>query len=416
MPGSSVGKERGEWRDVEATNLRGEQAISGRMSARASLADQVRSLFGGARGAAGGPATFIEEAGGAMDLVGGGGGGGWGGGRAGGGGSGKWGGGAGNLFYAAYLLKRELAMTVMPSIQEAEYYGQKIETPLAQAAGVPMATSREGMSVRASLAKDVWAQGAYEQFGGFSNASYALSQMNPGLPRMVSGLGLGAGIAGAGAMMGMMLPMMLPAAAPAAPFIAGAGALAGAGVIGGTLAMEARNQLFPQLQIPSVFPGNRPWTWGGLAEGVTNIASYGMTQAKTGLPGAIASGLDAATILAAQPAARQPGNGGGSLSLSSLPDNLLESTGVVPSQADVLAKMTPGQRTAYEVWQAGDSPDVAAMKDMATGIKAMTGEEEATVAPAFRSLKRQFGDYWSAPVRKIDCSNMSRSPIPAVVY
>ena len=71
-----------------------------------------------------------------------------------------------------------------------------------------MSASSAGVATRSEMHKNTFAQGAYEQWGGVTNAAYSLMGGNTGLARAMSGVGAGLGIAGLGAMAPQLLNMM----------------------------------------------------------------------------------------------------------------------------------------------------------------------------------------------------------------
>lgn len=357
------------WKGARAVRLRTTEDLQAAMEARPNLKKQVEEKFGSAQAAIDAPPTTFEDDGMYYRT-----GGAWYGSGAGGyhrgpgGARGFFGQGAGQALYAAYLAKRMLSMTVGPSLQEAEYYAGKIEEPAAQIAGEgPIMASQAGTAVRASLLRDYMSRGAYEQWGGISDAAYMAATSMPSLPRLASGIGMGLGIMGTGAMISGAAGMfgLTGAAATIAGLAQPVGLAVGGGIVLGTGVMEARNALNPEQQ---------PWTWGNLVRNGAVQWSYEQARDRA-ISQKNGGGIDLGQLNLAQ---RQ---------LYNLHPELSPVT-----EDETLAAMTPEQRAVYQANQRGETPAQASIRTLMEGIKGITGEEPAQISPGLRSLARSTGD------------------------
>lgn len=368
------------WKDIDARKLRSEAQLQDLMQASPEIRRQIMNM-GGVHSAMAGPTTVLADETGDQYLIGDAYG-------SRGGYRGKWGSQAGSFLYSAYLMKRMFAMTIQPGIQEAEYYSQKIDEPMAAIAGLDLSTSKEGVATRASLARDLWAQGAQEQFGGFSTASYAMASAFPGLSRAASGIGLGLGIMGGAGMLGMMAATM-----PGMGFLAGAGPVGmavGGGIMAAAAGMEIRNLLNPDAE---------PVTFGSIAEetaaGMLHQRAYYRAQQsmQTEQPGLWSQ------IVNARQRALDYRRGGAPL--ESTRPSIYDQIGTVdvgdefgqsligriePTEEEILAQMTPNERRAYEASKAVEDPVVQSLKAVAMDIKSITGEEYNEIQPGLRAM------------------------------
>lgn len=364
---TAPGKTLGDWRDSDGDIYLGQRAdrIKAFASKDPALAKRIRES-GGAEALAMGPTTVLEGEDGQFYTV--------------GGGSGTGGGffnqrkspygsffnsRPGQLLYGAYITKRMAAMTIGPVMQEAEYYGQKINEPLASVTGDSLGTSWYGSSVRASLTRDLMARGAYEQWGGIQDATYSFVSANPWVSRAMSGFGVGAGIAGLGITLPMMMGMAgLGEAALGAGSMLGTGLVgAGVAIMGGAAVMEARNALYPD---------EEPWTYGNMVRGATTKMAY--TNASRRLAEERGQPLFSHSSL-------RYGTGWNVSKTSPYSYNY--------SEEDVISAMTPEERALYTM--TGETEEGKAIDELGRAIKMVTGEELQTSAPVLRSLKRGLG-------------------------
>ena len=129
------------------------------------------------------------------------------------------GGGAGALMYAAYITKRMWSMTAAPEFQAAEQYGQDLGEmsglqhvlmgqQYGPMAGPPLTSTDVGAAVRQTAVGSYMARGAFEQFGGITDAAYSFTGGSGAGPRAMSGLKVAAGIATGGLIAGQTLGFM----------------------------------------------------------------------------------------------------------------------------------------------------------------------------------------------------------------
>jgi hypothetical protein len=408
------GLETEGWRDQITTRLSGEKHIQAAGIANPALGEQILGRFGSYAAAARAQPTvltqddkyyMVGDLG--FDLGGVGGEGGFGqhGPR---GARGIMGQGAGQLLYGAYLTKRMLAMTVGPSIQEAEYYAGKVMEPSQYvAAGVggagAMSGSAAGVATRSEMLKNTFAEGAYQQWGGITNATYALMAGNVGAARALSGIGAGLGIAGIGAMAPQLLGMMGLGGGALATAAGSVLPAVGLTIAGGSLGMEGYNRYFRPEGAPEI-------SWGWMAETGVNMLDVGAArtqyyqQALRQGPGAGKSGLlDFLADNLSAPLAgfstmfSQAGPESGLLAKalgggSSLMRNLFGALGIAaPGEEAVLAQMTPAQRDLYRMQTEGPSEQMVQAKTLADRMLGITGESISSSMPAFREMTRYAG-------------------------
>lgn len=366
---TAPGKTLDDWRDSDGDIYLGQRAdrIKAFASKDPALAKRIRES-GGAEALAMGPTTVLEGEDGQFYTV--------------GGGSGTGGGffnqrkspygsffnsGPGQLLYGAYITKRMAAMTIGPVMQEAEYYGQKINEPLASVTGDSLGTSWYGSSVRASLTRDLMARGAYEQWGGIQDATYSFVSANPWVSRAMSGLGVGAGIAG----LGITLPMMMGMAPGIGEAALGAGSMLGTGLVGagvaimgGAAVMEARNALYPD---------EEPWTYGNMARDAAKNSAYAKAFAR----------------FAKQKVDPSLNFFSGVTYASGTDPWVAGSYSMHVSEDDVISEMTPAERLIYSIQ--GQTDEGKSIEELGTAIKKVTGEELQTTSPVLRALKRSLG-------------------------
>ena len=190
-------------------------------------------------------------------------------------GGGMWGSAMGRGMYAAYIAKRMWGMTAAPMMQKSEEYSKYLGQfdTLAASEGQDLDGADVSHSARSAAAQRYWQKGAYEQFGGFTDAMYSMTGGSTAPARAAAGLGLAGGLAMTGGVLQGTAAMMSAAGATgmaaatgaAAPILIGAGAIAGVGTVG----MEAYN---------AIAQPETPLSWGGIASGAAK--SWALIQAE----------------------------------------------------------------------------------------------------------------------------------------
>ena len=236
---SSRGMTTANWQGISPARIPDENYLKAIMAARPGIARQIAEQFGSAEAAMRAEGYIVGDEGQYFEL-------------------GKpyipegpgsrWGRNVGGLLYGAYIARRMLAMTAGPSVQEAEYYSSKVLEPAISTSailgGAPMASTYEGVAARASVFRDIMARGAYEQWGGVGDLGLVLT--GGALPRLMSGVGTGLGIAGVGALLPRLVEMGgLTSLGGMASMLSGPIQVAGLAVAGATVGMEIYNAFNP---------------------------------------------------------------------------------------------------------------------------------------------------------------------------
>ena len=220
-----------------------------------------------------------------------------------------------------------------------------------------LASGDAGAMMRQGAVDRWWQRGAYEQLGGFNDAMYSFTGSGDALPRLTSGLRIGAGLAAAGAIAPQLATAMGMGAigTTVAPFLLAGGAIAAAGTVG----MEAYNALHPDAA---------PVTWGGIGRSLASQFHYQNALMRTVV---------------------QKGGGTTGRSL----DEEFRTPGSAAdyglSEEDVLANMTDQQRAIYEY--TGETPQARQIRMMTETMATITGEDATSIAPVLRKLGRAMG-------------------------
>jgi hypothetical protein len=173
----------------------------------------------------------------------------------------------GRGFYGAYMLKRLYNMGLGPEMQKAAEYGQFLQgagTFGLYGTGTDISTTQAGYNARVEAGNRYLGEGAFEEFGGFSEIPYMLSGMGGGASRIISSATTAGTLALGGYMAGGTMAMMGMEGAVASA-LGPIGAVAGGIVLAGTLGMEIANGFRS--------PDQEPITWGNMVRGVGTQAA-----------------------------------------------------------------------------------------------------------------------------------------------
>lgn len=378
------------WESIQAVHFRSVEQMERELEGRPSLRDKIVSRHGSLAQAAKGPYDIYEDDGthyatGQIPSLGGGK----------GGREGKWGGGAGSFLYGAYIAKRMLAMTVGPSLQEAEYYAGKVMEPMGSVAavgdGTPLSQQIGGTATRASLVRDRMARGAWEQWAGVTDAMYGISGHYGGLPRTMSGLGAAGGIAGLGALAGSSMAASLGLEGPMVA--AGGGLLTAVGAVMADQTIQ--NELYNISH-----PGEAPRTIGTQMQSGIIDASLYLEQAKTGLPGLALSGYQFFGDRYQQAMSS-------TLMQSIFPANKLVGPQVekfvdtaetgfrrlfdIPTRDELIKRLPQEMQDLIAAKERGETEGEKSIRELAEDIKSTTSEEYGELAPGLKAIARLTG-------------------------
>jgi len=384
-------KGQDSWKGIRAQKLKSEADIQAAMDTNPAFRAQVEQQYGSARNAASGAPMTMEADGQYYSF------GDW---RGSGqgqqrGGPGGWGGFMGGSFgqalYGAYIAKRALAMTVSPFIQEADWYSERIAQPAQMTAaigngGIPVGDTIAGTNVRSRLMQENMAKGAWQQFGGLSDAAYSMVGGSAAFGRLSAGLGLSAGVATLGALAGspMAAGLVGPTLGAIAPAIAVPAAV---GIGAGTLMMEGYN---------AIYPGEEPASWGNISRRVIGAYDYASaaTQAagKNGGSSALTAAVAGIKNFTGMVDGWIPGDQSAPRKWVDAASDRYRAVGLLPTEEQTLAEMTPEQRQIYRSLKDGSYERAEKVANYAAGLEAITGEDYATSQNALKLFGRATGD------------------------
>lgn len=282
--------------------------------------------------------------------------------------AGMWSGKAGQALYASYIMRRMWSMIAAPELQASQEYQADMAqfaglqaVQMAQAGGgAPrLTTTAAGQGAQQAAVQSWMQRGAWQQWGGFTTAGYALSGSGEMIPRAMSGLRVAAGAGVTGMLAGQAIGMM---AATTGGMIAGEGsALASLGAaaptiglaIGGAMALGTVGmEIYNAAAQPEI-----PMSWGGVARGTVNWWNYSRANQRA----LIQAGFNADKL--------------------GLP-------GAVPQmdREKVLSQMTPQARAAYEYQ--GEPRMMRDVREQLEAVRAATGEDVGGMQASVRALAR----------------------------
>jgi len=275
---------------------------------------------------------------------------------------GLWGGRMGSLLYGAYVGKRLWSWTAGASIQEAEAYGQYVSS-MAPSIGGIAAMQPTGYEARQQLGRMWMAEGAYEQFGGFSTGLYSLSGGSTFVPRTAAGLKLAGGLAAGGYTTAVGASVMAQMGGGGATMAAG-GAAAGAGMIAlgaGAVASLAGMEVYNAFFKPE---GMQNMTFGNIFQNFLTEYQYNLAKTKYGIENPLEAIKSKLPVFGTQAAAKQ----------------LMEQ--------DYLS------REAYYSFVAARAPinqELEQLKETTSIVSAITGSKPEEIQPFVRNISRITG-------------------------
>lgn len=323
------------------------------------------------------------------------------------------GGTAGSIMYAMYIGKRMMGMTIEPEIQSMQQYGGYLSSFAALQGvtdpSVPLVSTPAGFASRQAAVQRYMQQGAYEQWGGFTNVAYSLTGGGGTGPRALSGLKVALGIGVGGALLGQTLGMtgamaggMASGMAATAPGVA-AGLASVSGTLGaigsavgavatpvavalgsGVLGMEALNAGYADKAINWINERtgwnlntsqdfSTPMSFGMMAQDAGNALNYYRAQQRAGGSGFLQSPLGRGIVMGMGREDPRVEQAGGFWSAM-----LGKKKGTLPKE-EVLAAMTPQERAMYDY--SGVIPEnVQKIMDQLEAAEVITGEEGAAIA------------------------------------